>query len=92
MLMHKMASCPGKFRGNSGNTNRLWTFRKLGRTAGFLGTEATTDGLFQTIHKRGASKRMTCATVFSKIPQLFFLDRTVEQPAPIGKHRQHRSD
>jgi len=76
----------------SGDTNRLWSFKQLRRATCFLGTEGTTDGLFQTIHKRGASKRMTGATVFSKIPQLFFPDRTAQQPTPIGNHRQHRSD
>ena len=50
---------------NSGDTNRLWSFTQFRRTAGFLGAEDATGGLFQTIHKRGASKRMTGATVFS---------------------------
>ncbi|KKL04372.1 hypothetical protein LCGC14_2616710, partial [marine sediment metagenome] len=53
----------GSFR--DGDTNRLWVFKQFRRAACFLGTQDTTDGLFQTIYKRSASKRMTGAAVLS---------------------------
>ena len=61
-----------------------------GRPA-FLRTQDTTYHSFQPIDKRGASQRTAGANVFSKIAQLFFPNRTVQQFPPIGNHRQHRS-